>query len=65
MSKLLVVIKASINVTLIRSWAASPFNFQLENLMLDDLFRPGLTSVSGDNKSMCLKLFIENIIVNR
>ena len=42
MSKLLVVIKASINGTLIKSWAASPFKFQWHNLILDDLFGPGL-----------------------
>ena len=64
MSKLLVVIKASINSTLIKSWAASPFQFQWQSLMLDDLFGPGLTSISRGNKSRCLKLFIKNIIVN-
>ena len=32
--------------------------------MLDDLFGPGLTSISPDNKSRCLKLVIKNIIVN-
>ena len=32
--------------------------------MLDDRFGPGLTSVSPDNKSRFLKLFIKNIIVN-
>ena len=37
MSKLLVVVKAYINGTLINSWAASPFKFQWQNFMLDDL----------------------------
>ena len=32
--------------------------------MLDDLFGPGLTSISRGNKSRCLKLFIKNIVVN-
>ena len=52
MSKLLVVIKAT-NGTLIKSWAASPFKFQWH------LFGPGLTSISPDNKSTCLGLFIK------
>ena len=58
MSKLLVMIKASITGTLIKSWAASPFKFQWQNLMLDYLFGPGLTSISPDNK------IIVNVIVN-
>ena len=29
--------------------------------MLDYLFGPGLTSISPDNKSRCLKLFTKNI----
>ena len=37
-SKLLLLTKASTNVTLIKSWAAKPFKFQWENLMLDDHF---------------------------
>ena len=52
-SKLLVVIKASINSTLIKSLEATPRKFQRRNLMLDDLLRPGLTSISPDNKSKC------------
>ena len=60
MSKLLVVMKASINGTLIKSWAAIPFKLQWQNLMLDYLFGPGLTSISPDNKSRCLGLFIKN-----
>ena len=50
-SKLLLVIKASTNGTLIKSWAAKPFKFQWQNLMLDDRFGPGLISISPDNKS--------------
>ena len=38
-SKLLLVIKASTNVTLIKSWAAKPFKFQWQNI-LDDRFGP-------------------------
>ena len=45
-SKLLLVIKASINSTLIKSWAAKPFKFQWQNLMLDDRFGQGLISIS-------------------
>ena len=60
MSKLLVVIKASTNGTLIKSWTASLFKFQWKNLMLDDLFGPGLTSIFPDNKCRrYLKLFIK------
>ena len=58
MSKLLVMIKASVTGTLIKWWAASPFKFQWQNLMLDYLFGPGLTSISPDNK------IIVNIKVN-
>ena len=50
-SKLLLVIKASTNGTLIKSWAAKPFKFQWQNLMLYYCFRPGLVSISPDNKS--------------
>ena len=50
-SKLLLVIKASTNGTLIKSWAAKPFKFQWQNLMLDDRFGPGLVSISPDNKN--------------
>ena len=64
MSTLLVVIKVSINDILIKPWAASPFRFQRQNSMSDDLFWPGLTSISPYNKSRCLKIFIKNIIVN-
>ena len=32
--------------------------------MLDDHFGPGLVSISPDNKSRCLKLFIKYLIVN-
>ena len=63
MSKLLVVIKVSINGILIKSWAAGSFKFQWQNLMSDDLFGPGLTSISPYNKSACLKIFTKNIIV--
>ena len=50
-SKLLLVIKASTNGTLIKSWAAKPFKFQWQNLMLDDRFGPGLVSICPDNES--------------
>ena len=64
-SKLILVIKASRNGTLIKLWAAKPFKFQWQNLILEDGFGPGLTSVSSDNKSRrCLILFIKYIIVN-
>ena len=63
-SKLILVIKASPNGTLIKLWAAKPFKFQWQNLILDDGFGPGLTSVSSDNESRCLILFIKYIIVN-
>ena len=48
-SKLLLVIKASTNGTLIKWWAAKPFKFQWQNLMLDDRFGPGLISIFPDN----------------
>ena len=64
MSKLLVVIKASINGTLIKPQAVNLFKLKWQNLMLDDLFGPGLTSISFDNKSRCLKSFIKYIIIN-
>ena len=51
MSKLLVVIKVSINGALIKPWSASPFKLQWQNLMSDDRFGLGLTSISPDNKS--------------
>ena len=51
MSKSLLVIKASSNGTVIKSWAAKPFKFQWQNLMLDDRFGPELISISTDNKS--------------
>ena len=64
-SKLLLLTKASTNVALIKSWAAKPFKFQWENLMLDDHFGSELVSISLDNKSRrCLKLFIKYPIVN-
>ena len=50
-SKLLLVIKASTNGNLIKSWAAKPFKFQWQNLMSDDRFGPGLVSISPDNES--------------
>ena len=43
--------KTSANGTLIESWAASPFKSQWQKLMLDDLFGPGLISISPDSKS--------------
>ena len=43
-SKLLFVIKAPTNGTLIKLWAAKPFKFQWQNPMLDDRFGPGLIS---------------------
>ena len=46
--------KAYINATLIKSWAASPFKFQWQNLILDDLSGPRLTSISSDNKNRFL-----------
>ena len=64
MSKLLFVIKASTNGTLIK-WAAKPYKFQWQDLMLDDRFGSGLISKSPDNKSRrYLKLFTKYIIVN-
>ena len=45
-SKLLLVIKASTNSTLIKSWAAKPFKFQRQSLILDDRFGQGLISIS-------------------
>lgn len=51
MLKLLHVMKTSANGTLIELWAASPFKSQWQKLMLDDLFGPGLTSISPDSKS--------------
>ena len=65
-SKLLIVIKASTNGTLIKSWAAKPYKFQWENLMLDDRFGPGLISISPDNKSRMRlwKLLMKYLIVH-
>ena len=64
-SKLLLVIKASTNGTLIKSWAAKPFKFQWQNLMLDDRFGPGLISTSPYIKSRrYLKLFMKYLIVD-
>ena len=53
-SKLLLVIKASTNGTLIKSWAVKSFKFHWQNVMLDDRFEPRLVSISLD-KSRCLK----------
>ena len=65
MSMILLVIKASTNGTLIKSWGAKPFKFEWQNLMLDDRFGPELILISLDSKSRkCLKLFIKYIIVN-
>ena len=65
-SKLLLMIKACTNGTLIKSWAGKPFNFQWQNLILDDRFGPGLLSISRDNKSRrCLKLFMKYLVVEK
>ena len=62
---LLLVIKASTNGTLIKSWAPKPFKFQWQNLLFDGRFRPGLVSISPDNKSSrCLKLLIKYLTAN-
>ena len=64
-SKLLLVIKASTNGALIKSWAATPFKFQWQNLIVDYRFGPRLISIFSDNKSRsCLKLFMKYLIVD-
>ena len=40
-SKLWVLIKTSVKGTLIKSWAARPFKFQLQNLIGEDFLGPG------------------------
>ena len=63
--KSLLIIKASTNGTLINSWAAKLFKFQLQNLMLDDHFGSRLIWIFPDNKSRrCLKLFVEYLKIN-
>ena len=65
MSKLLFAINAFTNGILIQSWAASPVKLQWQNVILGDLFGPGLTSISPNNKSRrCLRLLIKYMIAN-
>ena len=46
MSKLCIVMEASIKDTCTKSWAVSPFKFQGKNLMADDFLSPGFVSMS-------------------
>ena len=49
-SKLRVIMKTSIKGILTKSCAASPFKFQLQNL-IKDFLGPGLVSISPDSSS--------------
>ena len=55
MSKLFLLIKGSNNGTLAK-WT---IKFQCKDLVLDDSFGPWLASISSDNKSRFLKLFMK------
>ena len=60
-SKLWVLTKASIKGTLIKSWAARPFNLQWQNLIGEDFLGPGFISISPEfTKSIFEKVVSKN-----
>ena len=59
-SKLWVLVKASIKGTLIKSWAGRPFKFQWQNLIGEEFPGPGFVSISPEfTKSILEKIVLK------